>query len=56
MTSAEAFTAWWNEQSRKGDPSRVPNLAEQAFHAGFVAGLDETLGIARRTFAKEASK
>ena len=55
MTSSEAFNAWWREP-KKGEPLRNRILMEEAFHAGFVAGLDETLDIVRRTFAKEASK
>lgn len=36
-----AFDRWWDELARKGDPMRVPNLAEQAFAAGMQAGRRE---------------
>jgi len=36
-----AFDVWWSKASRLGDPIRRPNLIEEAFAAGFLAGQQQ---------------
>lgn len=34
-----AYDAWWRGLTRQGDPQRRPNLARDAFEAGFNIAL-----------------
>ena len=34
-----AWDEWWRIISRRGDPLRRPDLASEAFEAGYLAGI-----------------
>jgi len=36
-----AYDNWWHELVLKGDPSRRPNLVEEAFEAGWRLAMNE---------------
>lgn len=46
------FNAWYTAQSRKGDPTRIPNLIEKAFAAGRIAERESELAQIVRDSAK----
>jgi hypothetical protein len=42
-----AHDKWWSEVSRQGDPIRRPNLAGEAFEAGWTAAMTEAMEARR---------